>query len=87
MLAVPRLVGWTSVSVHHPTCLPVADLAASLRCRDVVGAALKTLGLSYNSTAADVLRCGLTEEDVRTRVQRLVQQVRAVVLGWARQAL
>jgi len=52
-----------------------------------VGAALKTLGLSYNSTAADVLRCGLTEEDVRTRVQRLVQQVRAVVLGWARQAL
>ena len=39
-----------------------------------MGAALKTLGLGYNSSAAEIARCGLTEGDVRTRVQRLVKQ-------------
>ncbi|KAI3429510.1 hypothetical protein D9Q98_005599 [Chlorella vulgaris] len=44
--------------------------------RDVVGVALKTLGLPFNASASDIRRCGLTEEDVRSRVQRLVKQVR-----------
>lgn len=42
----------------------------------MIGAALKTLGLSYNSSAADLRRCGLTEEDLRLRVQRFVKQAR-----------
>lgn len=51
-------------------------MAVCFAPRDVVGAALKTLGLGYNSSAADIRRCGLSEQDVRTRVQRLVKQVR-----------
>jgi hypothetical protein len=45
-----------------------------------VGAALKTLGLSFNATAADIRRCGLSEQDVRSRVQRFVKQVRYQVV-------
>ncbi len=49
--------------------------------RDVIGAALKTLGLGYNSSAADLRRCGLTEEDLRLRVQRFVKQASGAVCG------
>ncbi|KAL4444599.1 hypothetical protein ABPG77_002416 [Micractinium sp. CCAP 211/92] len=68
--------------------------------RDVVGAALKTLGLGFNASAAEAARCGLTEEDLRTRVQRLVRvfsssdHLRAlaagevdVVVGWSDEVL
>ncbi|KAL4427727.1 hypothetical protein ABPG75_001816 [Micractinium tetrahymenae] len=67
--------------------------------RDVVGVAMKTLGLGFNASAAEAARCGLTEDDLRTRVQRLVKQVRVfsssdhlralaagevdVVVGWS----
>ncbi|KAI7842702.1 hypothetical protein COHA_003633 [Chlorella ohadii] len=52
--------------------------------RDVIGAALKTLGLGYNSSAADLRRCGLTEEDLRLRVQRFVKQASGAVCGRVR---
>jgi hypothetical protein len=54
----------------------IISLVHCFACRDVVGAALKTLGLGFNATAADIRRCGLSEQDVRSRVQRFVNQVK-----------
>ena len=44
--------------------------------RELVGVALKTLGLSYNATAADILACGISKNDVVQRVKQLVDQVK-----------
>lgn len=57
-----------------PACL--AHRCRPPPCRDVVGVALKTLGLGFNASVAEAARCGLAEEDLRTRVQRLVKQAR-----------
>jgi spermidine/putrescine-binding protein len=46
--------------------------------REIVGIALKTLGLRYNSSAADVRSCGLSTEDVRRRVSQLVSQAKVI---------
>ena len=67
--------------------------------RELVGVALKTLGLGYNSTVADMAACGVSESDVATRVKRLIDQVKVfsnldhvralqagevvVVVGWS----
>ena len=44
--------------------------------RELVGVALKTLGLSFNTSARDLSKCGLTEEDVIRRVDQLASQMR-----------
>lgn len=44
--------------------------------RELVGVALKTLGLSFNSSARDLGKCGLNEEDVIRRVDQLASQIR-----------
>lgn len=44
--------------------------------RELVGVALKTLGLSFNTSARDLSKCGLTEEDVIRRVDQLASQIR-----------
>lgn len=45
--------------------------------RDFVGAAAKTLGLSFNASAADMARCGVSEERLLQRCRALRGQVRA----------
>ena len=67
--------------------------------REVVGIALKTLGLGYNATLSDITACGLREEDVAARLAALVGQIKVfsntdhvramqsgevdVVIGWS----
>jgi len=46
--------------------------------RELVGIALKTLGLSYNSSITDMRHCGVSQEDVVRRVAVLVSQARVV---------
>jgi spermidine/putrescine-binding protein len=46
--------------------------------REIVGIALKSLGLQYNSTAADAVRCGITPDDLRRRVSNLVHQAKVI---------
>lgn len=43
--------------------------------REFVGIALKTLGLQYNSTVEDMNACGVDEDMLMTRIQRLASQV------------
>ena len=43
--------------------------------REFVGAALKTLGLGLNASAADLAAAGVSAADVRARVEQLRQQV------------
>ena len=45
--------------------------------RELVGMALKTFGLRYNSSAAEAQQCGVSPEDVRRRVTQLVSQAKA----------
>ena len=67
--------------------------------RELVGIALKTLGLGYGATPADLAGCGLQEGDLAARVRQLAAQVRVfsnvdhvralnagevdVVVGWS----
>ena len=44
--------------------------------RELVGAALKTLGFGLNASAAELAAAGVTAEDVRARVDALRRQVR-----------
>jgi hypothetical protein len=44
--------------------------------RELVGAALKSLGAGYNASPAGLARCGLTEADLAARVAALARQVR-----------
>ncbi len=44
--------------------------------RELVGAALKSLGAGYNAGPAGLARCGLTEADLAARVSALARQVR-----------
>ena len=46
--------------------------------REIVGIALKTLGMSYNSSSLDMRRCGISEDDVIRRVAALVSQARVI---------
>ena len=46
--------------------------------REIVGIALKTLGMSYNSNVTDMKHCGVSEDDVMRRVAALVSQARVV---------
>lgn len=46
--------------------------------RELVGIALKTLGMSYNSNSIDMENCGISEEDVIRRVSALVSQARVI---------
>lgn len=65
----------------HSAVLTAPHACARAAHREVIGAALKSLGLGYNATAAEIRRCGLSEENVRSRVQRFVRQVRGQ--AWA----
>ena len=67
--------------------------------RELVGVALKTLGLPYRATAADLASCGITTSDLIERVRKLVGQIKVfsnvdhvramsagevdVVVGWS----
>jgi len=67
--------------------------------RELVGIALKTLGLGYNATTADLAACGISVSDLSVRVRRLAEQVKVfssvdhirafgagevdVVVGWS----
>ncbi|KAG7666766.1 hypothetical protein KSW81_000539 [Nannochloris sp. 'desiccata'] len=67
--------------------------------RELVGVALKTLGLPYRATAADLASCGVTTADLIERVRKLVGQIKVfsnvdhvramsagevdVVVGWS----
>lgn len=44
--------------------------------RELVGVALKTLGLQFNTSAKDLANCGITEDDVIRRVDQLASQIR-----------
>ena len=44
--------------------------------RDLVGAAMKSLGLGYNETPKSMARAGVTEEMLRERVAAFSAQVR-----------
>lgn len=46
--------------------------------RELVGIALKTLGMSYNSSISDVRHCGISQEDVFQRVAALISQARVI---------
>ena len=46
--------------------------------RELVGMALKTFGLRYNSSAAEAQQCGVSPEDVRRRVTQLVSQAKVI---------
>lgn len=46
--------------------------------RELVGIALKTLGLRYNSSVTEMKDCGVSTEDVRHRVSRLISQAKVV---------
>ena len=43
--------------------------------REFVGAALQTLGMNFNSTAADLKAAGISEHDLAAAVARLRKQV------------
>jgi spermidine/putrescine-binding protein len=43
--------------------------------RELVGAALKTLGVRFNSTPAQLIAAGITPQDVARRVDLLRRQV------------
>jgi putative spermidine/putrescine transport system substrate-binding protein len=43
--------------------------------RELVGVALKTLGLGYNARRADLAAAGASVEDLRTRIKQLCAQV------------
>lgn len=43
--------------------------------RELVGVALKTLGLSYNSRASDLRSAGVTVKELRERLRLLHSQV------------
>ena len=67
--------------------------------RELVGVALKTLGLPYRATADDLASCGITPADLTERVRKLVGQIKVfsnvdhvramsagevdVVVGWS----
>ena len=44
--------------------------------REFMGAVLKSLGLPFNATVADLAACHISEDVLRARLQRLRQQVR-----------
>lgn len=43
--------------------------------RELVGVALKTLGLRYNASIEEMAACGVTEADLASRVRQLARQV------------
>jgi spermidine/putrescine-binding protein len=67
--------------------------------RELVGVALKTLGLPYRATASDLISCGLSRQDLIERVKKIVGQIKVfsnvdhvramsagevdVVVGWS----
>jgi len=46
--------------------------------REIIGIALKTLGLRYNASAAEKRSCGVSADDLRRRVGRLVSQAKVI---------
>ena len=46
--------------------------------REIIGIALKTLGLRYNASAAEARSCGVSADDLRRRVGRLVSQAKVI---------
>lgn len=49
--------------------------------REFVGAALKTLGGRFNTSAADLAAAGISESNLAGQVDRLRQQVRAIIIS------
>jgi spermidine/putrescine-binding protein len=60
----------------HGQLIMCAQVAFMNSTRDFIGAALKSLGLRYNTTPEDMARCGVSEDMLRERVAAFRSQVR-----------